>query len=533
MKAEIPPPLPNELLYSAIARGLLRTGANHLHLSQAVHHQATYTVHPLVPANLNLVSSNLRAIAGWNLSGAEILNRHTLFRAAAPFVNQGYPDAQCMCERSIYGSLRRRPLYTLMIRAGYRLRVCPACVTADREKHGEAYWHAEHQMGWLRCCPTHGTQLRDTDVQPALDRMYVAAEQSCLIETPPIPAAALELHSRLGRQLQTLMTDREHTFSLSSFANAYRDKMWLLGTRVGRSNHVHEDLIAHYGEESLRSLGFNVANGRLQSCWLYRDSTGNGPPAQFFALLADRCGEELLSLLAVSAPEHQPDEAPWPCMNPGCTHHQQRIIMNRSPSRRSRHFTFRCPVCLVSYKRDRAMTRRSDGTFEFTLTGRDTTHHDSQIRQLWMDPTLTLKAISEKLGLYSQTVRLYAGRLGLPAVGNRTVLQPTRAQDPAIAAHERNLKRREEWSALMAKQEKTISELRRLQALKRALRAYDPTWSATQPALATLDRRDPKLVQELHELGRLKRLGLPSPEAPGSSTPEFARSPNQIWCREA
>lgn len=505
MKAEIPLPLPNELLYSAIARGLLRTEISHPLFSHALHEQASYTVHPLAPADLNLISRNLHTISGWNLSGAEILNRHTLFRTAAPFINQGFPDACCMCERSIYGSLRRRLLYTLMISAGYRLRVCKSCMAEDLKKHGEAYWHGDHQLGYLRCCPTHGTLLNDTDVQPALDRVYVAAEKATILEGPSLTPDEQALHARVARQLHRLMTDREYPFARSAFANAYRCTMAHRGVHVGRSNHVHEDLLAHYGEKPLRSLGFKVIDGRLLSCWLYRDATGNGPPAQFFALLADRCGEDLPAMLAKSAPENQPHDSPWPCVNPTCTHYQKRIILSRTPARSSNYFTFKCPVCQLSYKRDRAMTRRPDGTFEFTLTRRDTTICDSIIRDLWMDPHLSLKTISEKVSLHPETVRVYAGRLGLPGVGQRTVLDATPRRSPHMVAHERNLKRREEWLALLAMSEKTSADGQRLQVLKRALRVYDPTWAAIQPALAALNRRDPKVVQKLHELGRLKR----------------------------
>ncbi len=44
------------------------------------------------------------------------------------------------------------------------LRYCPMCVTEDRGKYGEAYWHRTHQISQLTVCPKHKCILRDSPV---------------------------------------------------------------------------------------------------------------------------------------------------------------------------------------------------------------------------------------------------------------------------------------------------------------------------------------------------------------------------------
>ena len=42
------------------------------------------------------------------------------------------------------------------------LRYCPYCVTEDRIRYGETYWHRMHQLPYIRICPMHGSVLSDS-----------------------------------------------------------------------------------------------------------------------------------------------------------------------------------------------------------------------------------------------------------------------------------------------------------------------------------------------------------------------------------
>ena len=44
------------------------------------------------------------------------------------------------------------------------LRYCPLCAEEDREKHGETYWHREHQIIGIDVCPKHGCFLKETGI---------------------------------------------------------------------------------------------------------------------------------------------------------------------------------------------------------------------------------------------------------------------------------------------------------------------------------------------------------------------------------
>ena len=60
----------------------------------------------------------------------------------------------------------------------YYLRYCPCCVKEDREHFGEAFFHVEHQIVELHCCPIHGVKLIDTKIvnSKAHDATFVPLE---------------------------------------------------------------------------------------------------------------------------------------------------------------------------------------------------------------------------------------------------------------------------------------------------------------------------------------------------------------------
>lgn len=44
------------------------------------------------------------------------------------------------------------------------LRFCPICVSEDRERFGESYWHRLHQLQGMNCCNIHKCRLIDSSV---------------------------------------------------------------------------------------------------------------------------------------------------------------------------------------------------------------------------------------------------------------------------------------------------------------------------------------------------------------------------------
>lgn len=95
-------------------------------------------------ATLNL---NTEVIKSFGVSEEEMLRRHTLRSYYSCFRQKGTTDAEL------------RAITQKLIRQGFFLRFCPMCVSEDRERYGEAYWHCSAQYAFCDVCPFHGCKL--------------------------------------------------------------------------------------------------------------------------------------------------------------------------------------------------------------------------------------------------------------------------------------------------------------------------------------------------------------------------------------
>ena len=62
------------------------------------------------------------------------------------------------------------------------LKYCPLCVTEDKNKYGETYWHRTHQLKNINVCPIHSCKLynidAETNYQNTVKKLYIANESA-------------------------------------------------------------------------------------------------------------------------------------------------------------------------------------------------------------------------------------------------------------------------------------------------------------------------------------------------------------------
>lgn len=163
MIAVFPEPYPDELLYSVLARYYVRTGylaysyaAEDIFANKAVRPDIDF-LNQYTDDLLNRLDA-IKPIEIWILD-------NTMFPYYARF---------CPLERRIkaFKSLKNmKGNYANLIpipqsKTGTQrdLRYCPKCLSEDRKKYGETYWHRSHQMMFVNCCPEHGYKLINSDV---------------------------------------------------------------------------------------------------------------------------------------------------------------------------------------------------------------------------------------------------------------------------------------------------------------------------------------------------------------------------------
>ena len=77
------------------------------------------------------------------------------------------------------------------------LRLCPVCVSEDREKHGEAYWHRGHIMWNVTICPKHHAKLIESDIVLDASGTSVAVSAEYVASTMDIAKIEYETDARI------------------------------------------------------------------------------------------------------------------------------------------------------------------------------------------------------------------------------------------------------------------------------------------------------------------------------------------------
>ena len=161
MRSYFPAALPDELLYSRLARYHLHSGStspkqtlDDLFGNRSVRAAIDLQCH------LRALSNRISVLTPCRLSD---LMRDTLFGYYASWQPT---DTVSAVERAMIDGPAEGLHARLGIAAGKRLppfplRWCPRCYAEALKLHGEAYWRRAHQLPGVLVCPSHGIPLRN------------------------------------------------------------------------------------------------------------------------------------------------------------------------------------------------------------------------------------------------------------------------------------------------------------------------------------------------------------------------------------
>jgi hypothetical protein len=126
-------------------------------------------------------------------------------------------------------------------------------------------------------------------------------------------------------------------------------------------------------------------------------------------------------------------EPPWPCLNPVGGHYQRQTIndcsIRVSWNAKSLVGEFACDLCGMKYERcgpdqgpqDRY---RRDHVPQFGSAW------ERSLRELWLDPAISLRSAAETLGVDPRTLRIQALRLGFEGSRPGSKVGPPRQKEP-------------------------------------------------------------------------------------------------------
>ena len=108
------------------------------------------------PNHLKTLSANYPP--SLNLTVENLIYRHTLFPAYAPFIPE---ERRQICVRLMAGTTRGAIHLALgaaasRLKQSNRLRYCPSCLKEQLKQFGEYYWMRKWQLAGVYCCPEHG-----------------------------------------------------------------------------------------------------------------------------------------------------------------------------------------------------------------------------------------------------------------------------------------------------------------------------------------------------------------------------------------
>jgi hypothetical protein len=249
----LPRPLPDELLYSALARATYRYGFwSPKRLLDILYGRRTVVAVPDLPSNLSALVQSTHE--HWQLDVDELVAQHTLLGYYTHFQGGQQRRKVLAAMADVGGSLHvRLGVCAGSARTPKCFQLCPTCYVEDIAAFGEAYWHRAHHLPGVLVCYRHGEILKESEVpfRPIGRHAYAAASMTHNIDmlSPVVqelkrPRAARAVALRSFELLTTKPSE-------GLLRPDYRERLgrWRVGH--GRAARFEQDFVAHFGEDLL------------------------------------------------------------------------------------------------------------------------------------------------------------------------------------------------------------------------------------------------------------------------------------------
>lgn len=444
-----PAPYPDELLYSLCARyNDITQYPNKNAVNVELFGPTSTNVIIDLPCRLNYFTKILPANNYYTVE--RIIYRHTLLNFYSPFLSPErfariYTNMKDTGGSAVHKILG---LQGFSIQTPKRLRFCPSCVSSDRQRFGETYWHRMHQLPGVEVCPQHLVFLETSGI--ASRHRSWGSFTSAEHEVKLTQATPLQSHDQCHTTLLSIARDAMWLLSESHLVFGLERIREFCATILSEKKFTYRD-----GRIKIKELSKAIKDTysgnllRILQCefdalkktdWVERVVNNltmrrTSHPIRYLLLFNflgysaesffERCKE---SELRSSSIRNVPfGTGPYPCLNPVCKHYKRRVIndVKVTVDWKSNGLiigTFTC-TCGFSYARKRADRTPKD------LYRRDYIKSygevwEAALKLMWSDDSLSVSCISKSLGVTFQTIKYHAIRLNLsfPRLGPNGIL---------------------------------------------------------------------------------------------------------------
>lgn len=177
---------PDELLYSQLARCYVKVGYP-AYIYMAEDFFQDKKVRPDIEF-INTLTLTALQIVTKKKTIEDIVLKHTMFPYYGRFISKERRNKAYQALIGMKGNYNNLLPKVKSCQDRF-LRYCPMCVSEDRDKFGETYWHRKHQIVGINVCPIHRCYLKNSKVfmstkaSPMLHHAEVVMPQTDNVET--------------------------------------------------------------------------------------------------------------------------------------------------------------------------------------------------------------------------------------------------------------------------------------------------------------------------------------------------------------
>ena len=459
MTAVLPEFLPDELLYSTIARWRDRMlPRDQKTVLDELFGRPTGIAVVGFPGHLDAFL--VRLPPRHPHEAEALLDRHTPLPYYAPFVrSERIAEVRSRLRRGGSGGIPDLlGIRASTVRSPRSLQFCPACAEYDHARFGEPYWHRCHQLPGVWVCHVHRAPLWTSGIRRsggARRHVFRSLSLALASSTRPLdpPGEGGALWEWIAHETADLLTGGSRQMSGLAVRELCRDRLAELSLMRGRSQVRMTDLrIAferHFGRQVLEAIGCGVRTASGEDDWLSRllrkPRTAQHPLQHL--LLMHFLGVEPQEQLARarSMPPRgvagRAAAAVPTCPNPVCPEagaaKRSARGQMKSPKR------VECSACGMIYQSDPA----GGGRVRVWVRGHA---WEEKHRALVDDATVSLREIARRLGVTPKAIQGHARRLGVWREAWEASAEPMGGATDQVVLRSRTEAHRAEWLRLQA-----------------------------------------------------------------------------------
>lgn len=301
----------DELVYSVLARFYVHGG--YMHYKDAGKELFNKVQAYVDKEFVKWLKPEIVALLTKNMTLEELLEKHTMYPFYGRFIDSEKRNRAFQALMAMDGDFSK--LFGVpQPRKGERrhryMRYCPLCVTADRKKYGETYWHRIHQLMDINLCAVHGCYLVESSVTLESKEYVclVSAEESLSlgdslrkeIVYSPYPAE-IELSQYTAKVFQQPL-NRNNTVLVKDFLHSRMAGTPYLSLR-GERKYFHrlwEDMKSFYHDISVMDI---ITAGHIQ-----RLLNGDKISTTEICMIAMFFGISAEELAVMEKPEKMPEQ---------------------------------------------------------------------------------------------------------------------------------------------------------------------------------------------------------------------------------